>query len=130
MDEYLNEEHGEWRLEETKRLARVLKVAGMVTSQPRRWKRADLARLFEVGTRAIDRDLEMLRGLGYEITRAPGGGYAFARTPALPPVTLSMHEVLVLKLADALRSRRSSAPARGGHGPPRASMRDQRGCAS
>jgi hypothetical protein len=44
----------------------------------------------------------MLRGQGYEITRAPGGGYAFERTPALPPVTLSMQEVLALTLAAEL----------------------------
>jgi hypothetical protein len=50
VDEYLNEEHGERRLEETKRLARVLKVAGMVTSQLRRWKLKDTSLSWVVGT--------------------------------------------------------------------------------
>lgn len=98
---YQFEVEGERRLEETKRLARVLKVAGLLTSQPRQWKRASLATLFEVSERAIDRDLEMLRGLGYEITRT-ASGYAFARAPALPPLTLTLPEVLALTLAAGL----------------------------
>lgn len=92
---------GERRLEETKRLGRVLKVAGMLTSSPHSWTRAGLAKLFEVNERSIDRDLEMLRGLGYEIAHSRSG-YAFTRTPALPPVTLTLPEVLALTLAALL----------------------------
>src|SRR2546421_201957 len=92
---------GERRLEETKRLGRVLRIAFLLTSQPHQWKRAGLATRYEVSERAIDRDLEMLRGLGYEITRT-AAGYAFARTPALPPVTLTLPQVLTLTLAAGL----------------------------
>ena len=92
---------GERPLEETKRLARVLKVASLLTSRPRSWTRAGLATLFEVSERSIDRGLELLRGLGYEITRT-ATGYALACTPALPPVTLALPEVLALTLAAGL----------------------------
>lgn len=87
------------RREETKRLARVLRVMARLTSQPNQWTRARLAGAFEVGARSIDRGLELLRGLGYEITRSRGQGYAFAHAPPLPPVPLSLQDVLPLAIA-------------------------------
>ncbi len=90
------------KAEATKRLARVLRIAGRITSQPHYWRRPHLAAAFEVSERSIDRDLEMLRGLGYEITHSKTDGYAFARTPALPPVLFSLPDVLALTLAAEL----------------------------
>jgi len=98
----VDDDEGGGKREETKRLARVLKVASYLTSQPYAWTRAGLATELEVSERSIDRDLELLRGLGYEINRDKVKGYAFARTPPLPPVQLSLHEVLALTLAAEL----------------------------
>ena len=92
----------ERKAEETKRLARVLRIAGRITSQPHYWRRTQLAAEFGVSDRSIDRDLELLRGLGYEITHSKTDGYAFARTPALPPVLFSLPDVLALTLAAEL----------------------------
>ncbi len=92
----------ERKAEETKRLARVLRIAGRITSQPHYWRRPQLAAEFGVSDRSIDRDLELLRGLGYEITHSKTDGYAFARTPALPPVLFSLPDVLALTLAAEL----------------------------
>lgn len=97
-----DDDEGGGKREATKRLARVLRVASFLTSQPYAWTRAGLATELEVGERSIDRDLELLRGLGYEINRDKVKGYAFARTPPLPPVQLSLHEVLALTLAAEL----------------------------
>jgi len=97
-----DDDEGGGKREETKRLARVLRVASFLTSQPYAWTRAGLATELEVSERSIDRDLELLRGLGYEINRDKVKGYAFARTPPLPPVQLSLHEVLALTLAAEL----------------------------
>jgi len=98
----VDDDAGGGKREETKRLARVLRVASLLTSQPYAWTRAGLATELEVGERSIDRDLELLRGLGYEINRDRVKGYAFARTPPLPPVQLSLQEVLALTLAAEL----------------------------
>jgi predicted DNA-binding transcriptional regulator YafY len=76
----------------------VIKIISMIAGRPHYWHRAALATYFEVTTRSIDRDLELLRGLGYEISRS-GSGYAFARTPALPAVQLSLPEAIALLLA-------------------------------
>lgn len=97
---------------ETTKLGRILKIAGRITSQPGQWSRAQLANEFEVAERTIDRDLEMLRGLGYEITQSKTAGYSFAHTPALPPVLLSLPDVLALTLAAELaRDRGDIDPA-------------------
>ncbi len=87
---------------ETTKLGRILKIAGRITSQPRQWSRVRLAGEFEVAERTIDRDLEMLRGLGYEITQSKTAGYSFTQTPALPSVLLSLPDVLALTLAAEL----------------------------
>ena len=92
----------ETHLEETKRIARVFEVARLLSGQPGQWKRAALANRFEVSERAIDRDLTLLRGIGYAINRAAGGGYAFDRAPAMPPLLLSLQEAVALTLAAGL----------------------------
>ena len=93
--------HGEDRLEETKRVARVIKLAALLTAQPGRWRRASLSARYEVGERQIARDLELLRGCGYAIRHTPGG-YIFEHAPTLPALSLSVPEVLTLALAAGL----------------------------
>src|SRR5947209_6100216 len=84
---------GGHKYEETKRLGRVLKIATLLMSQPYRHTRARLAADYEVSERSIDRDLTLLRGLGYELDHDRERGYAFARTPPLPPVPLTLPDV-------------------------------------
>ncbi len=98
----------ERRLEETKRLGRVIKIVAMVSGRPNSWKRAALATYFEVTERSIDRDLELLRGLGYETIRS-ANGYAFTRAPALPAVQLSLPETLALLLEQLLNNGMAAA---------------------
>ncbi len=100
----------ERRLEETKRLGRVIKIVAMIAGRPNYWNRAALAEHFEVVHRSIDRDLELLRGLGYETTRSLHG-YAFARTPALPAVQLSLPEAIALLLAADLALEQGTSDA-------------------
>ncbi len=89
------------RLEETKRVARLIRLATLLTTQPRRWKRAELAVRFEIGQRQVARDLDLLRGLGYTL-RATHQGYAFDNAPVLPALSLTVPEVLALALAASL----------------------------
>lgn len=90
--------------EEARRLVlvRALKIASLVTSAPYQYTRPRLATDFEVSERTIDRDLAFLRGLGWEIERDRERGYAFARAPRLPPVPLTLPDVLALTLAAEL----------------------------
>ena len=71
------------RLEETKRLARVLRIATLLASHPYQHTRAALATLYKVTERPIDRDLELLRGLGYEIARECGWVHAHGKRAIL-----------------------------------------------
>lgn len=89
------------RAEATKRVYRALKIASLITSQPRQWSRSDLAGKLGVGDRTVDRDLEVLRALGYEIVRT-GEGYVFTHVPAMAPLILSLPEVLAVTLAATL----------------------------
>jgi len=98
----VDDDEGGGKREETKRLARALRVGSLLTSQPYAWTRAGLATELEVCERSIDRDLELWRGLGYEIKRDRIKGYAFVHAPPLPPVQLSLQEVLALTLAAEL----------------------------
>src|SRR5581483_9974589 len=93
---------GRGRLEETKRVARLVELATLLASQPGRWPRARLAERFEIGERQIARDLEILRnGLHYQIERTPGG-YVIQGAPPLPPLVVTMPEALALALAAGL----------------------------
>lgn len=87
--------------EETKRIARVIRLTALLTAQPRQYKRAGLATRYEVSERQIARDLELLRGLGYAITSTPDG-YMFENAPVLPALNLSLPEALTLALAAGL----------------------------
>lgn len=94
----------EWqgpREDVTKRVGRALGIATLLMNQPQRWTRAALAERFEVDKRTIDRDLAVLRNLGFAIIRH-GDGYAFERVPVLPAVMFSLPEVMALVLAAEL----------------------------
>jgi predicted DNA-binding transcriptional regulator YafY len=89
----------ERRLEETKRIGRVLRILQAIGAQPRAWTRGRLAEQFEVSERMIDKDLELIRhALRYELRRGKDG-YYFADGPPLRPVQLSVPELLALALA-------------------------------
>jgi predicted DNA-binding transcriptional regulator YafY len=87
------------RLQETRRISRVLQIVALISSRPRCWKRSSLAQRFEVSERMIDKDLELIRhGLAYQLDRSPQG-YFFAREPAVQPLQLATAEALSLVLA-------------------------------
>lgn len=87
------------KLEETKRVGRVLVILQLIASQPRRWRRRDLSDRFEVSERQIDKDLELIRhGLVLPLRRTPTG-YFFESLPHLAAPPLGFHEALALILA-------------------------------
>jgi predicted DNA-binding transcriptional regulator YafY len=87
------------RLQETRRISRVLRIITLISARPRHWTRAALAQRFEVSERMIEKDLELIRhGLAYELDRSPQG-YFFSREPAVQPLHLATAEALSLVLA-------------------------------
>lgn len=89
----------ETRLEETKRIARVLRIVQLLSAQPRAWTRRRLAQEFELSERMIDKDLELIRnGLCYDL-RHVREGYYFVSGPLLKPIELTIPEALALALA-------------------------------
>lgn len=92
-------EGGERHLEETKRVARLLRIVNLISAEPRAWTRARLTRKFELSPRMIDKDLEVIRnGLCYDLRRARDG-YYFVRGPVAKPVEMTVPEALALALA-------------------------------
>jgi len=87
------------RLEETKRVSRVLRTIRLVSAHPRTWTRARLAERFELSERMIDKDLQLLRhGLCFDLQHVQSG-YYFATAPVVQPIELSVPEALALALA-------------------------------
>lgn len=87
------------RLEENKRIARVLEIIQLVAAQPQRWRRVDLADRFEVSQRQIDKDLQLVRhGLKLPL-RHVATGYWFESLPQLAAAPLTFEEALALILA-------------------------------
>jgi len=87
------------RLEETKRIRRLIEMANLLATQPRQWTEARLANRFEVTERQIRRDVALLRhGLLYQIERR-SGGLIISGAPALPPLHLPLPEAIALALA-------------------------------
>lgn len=92
-------QRGPARLEETKRISRVLRVLQLIDAQPRQWTRARLAQELEVSERAIDNDLQIIRhGLRHDLQRSRSG-YWFGQSPVTKPVNLSLSEIVALALA-------------------------------
>lgn len=87
------------KLEETKRTARILEIVQLIAIRPRHWRRADLARCFEISERMIQKDLDIIRqGLKLSL-RNDGNGYYFEHVPQLPTTTYSFAEALALLAA-------------------------------
>jgi predicted DNA-binding transcriptional regulator YafY len=90
------------RLEETKRIARVLRILQLISSWPRQWSRARLADEFEVSHRTIDNDLQLIRhALLYDLQRSHNG-YYLVDGPSTPALHLAIPETLALVLAAQL----------------------------
>ncbi len=87
------------RLEETKRISRVIEIVQMIAVSPGRYLRRDLAEHFEVSQRMIQKDLDIIRhGLKFELTHTPAG-YIFEQLPSLPALHFTLSEALSLLLA-------------------------------
>ncbi len=64
-----------------------------------RWSRAaDLADLFEVSTRTIYRDMQVLGEAGVPLTAVPGKGYSLNESYFLPPLPFTSDEAMLLLL--------------------------------
>jgi len=88
-----------YKLEETKRIGRVLAIVQLVAAQPKQWRRRDLAARFEVSERQIDKDLQLVRhGLVLLLRHVPAG-YHFDGLPRLAAAPLTFEESLALILA-------------------------------
>lgn len=87
------------KYEETKRTARVLEIVQMIVTAPHRYLRRDLAEHFEVSTRMIQKDLDVIRhGLRLPLMHARDG-YYFEDMPRLPSLQYTFPEALSLLLA-------------------------------
>ncbi len=87
------------KFEETKRTSRILEIVQLVAIKPRHYRRADLAKRFEISERMIQKDLEIIRhGLKLELCH-DGDGYYFDRLPHLPTTVYSFSEALALLAA-------------------------------
>lgn len=86
-------------LEEMKRVSRILETVQMITLNPSRYRRRDLAARFEVTERTIQKDLDVIRhGMKLPLLHSPKG-YSLEKTPKLPLIHFSFAEALTLFLA-------------------------------
>lgn len=89
----------DYRLEETKRIARVLEIVQMIAVAPHRFSRRELAERFEISERMIQKDLEVVRhGLRLSLMH-DGRRYYFEHLPHLPTTAYSFAEALALLTA-------------------------------
>ncbi len=93
---------GQRKRERARALERAARIASLLTGASYQYTRLRLSTDLGVSERTIDRDLNLLRDFGYEIEHNPERGYAFARTPPLPAVPLTLPDVLALTLAAEL----------------------------
>ena len=56
-------------------MTRILEVASLIHKEPRRWTRPRLAARLEVDIGTIQRDIDLLRGMGIEIVPRGKQGY-------------------------------------------------------
>ncbi|MBV9279751.1 MAG: WYL domain-containing transcriptional regulator [Chloroflexi bacterium] len=92
-------QRGEPHLEETKRVARILRIVQLIDAEPRRWTRKRLAEEFGRSDRMVANDLEVIRhGLLYDL-QSTRGGYYFTDGPMVKPIHLTIAEALALALA-------------------------------
>jgi len=87
------------RLEETRRVSRLLDMAWRIAAAPRHWTRKLLAGLYEVSERQITSDLTLMRhGLHWRV-RTCHTGYYFDPLPSVPGIRFTLPEALALLLA-------------------------------
>lgn len=87
---------GSGRIQETKRTARILEIIQLIALKPRQLRTANLSQRFEISTRTIKKDLEIIRhGLRLELSSSPDG-YYFESTPNLPVLAYTFTEALAL----------------------------------
>lgn len=72
----------------------------------------EIASRFEVSRRTIQRDIDALCEIGIPIVAEPGtgGGYSLPSDYSLPPLALTLHEALLLRLALSSLSQLSETP--------------------
>ena len=77
--------------------ARTLRMLSLLQAR-RYWSGPDLAGRLGVSVRALRRDVDRLRGLGYPVQARPGvdGGYELAPGAVLPPLVLDDDEAVAL----------------------------------
>lgn len=87
------------RMDETRRVSRLLDLAWRIAVAPRHWTRHRLAAHYEVSERQITSDLTLMRhGLHWQV-RTGHTGYYFDPLPAVPGVQFTLPEALALLLA-------------------------------
>ncbi len=87
------------RIDETRRVSRLLDIAWRIAAAPRHWTRKRLAALYEVSERQITSDLTVMRhGLLWQV-RTCHSGYYFDPVPSVPGVQFTLPEALALLLA-------------------------------
>ncbi len=87
------------KYEETRRIARVLRIISSISARPRYWTRRALAAEHEVSERRIQSDLQLIQqGLRFPLAHSRQG-YYFLETRALPAVNFAFGEAVALLLA-------------------------------
>ncbi|MDQ2786900.1 MAG: WYL domain-containing protein [Chloroflexota bacterium] len=87
------------RIDETRRVSRLLDIAWRIAAAPRHWTRKRLAAHYEVSERQITSDLTVMRhGLHWQV-QTSHTGYYFDPVPAVPGVQFTLPEALALLLA-------------------------------
>jgi predicted DNA-binding transcriptional regulator YafY len=67
-----------------RRLARVLRILMLIQRQPGKWSRKQLAERYGVSERMLDKDLQLLRAIGYRIEHPlMVGGYTITAEPGI-----------------------------------------------
>lgn len=83
----------------TYQMARVIKIAHLVHSEPRKWTRPRLAERFEVNKTTIQRDINLLCEMGIQIVPCGKQGYEMISDFFLPALNLDFEEALALVTA-------------------------------
>ena len=75
-------------------MARIIEVARLIHSQPRKWTRPRLAERFEVNKATIQRDIDLLRDMGIVIVPRGKQGYEMISDFFLPTSILTLRRHL------------------------------------
>ena len=77
-------------------MARIIEIAHLIHSQPRKWTRPRLAERFEVNKATIQRDIDLLREMGIVIVPRGRQGYEMISDFFLPTLNFNFEEALAL----------------------------------